>query len=287
MALQYSRLRKVGPVWQVDFYRCPLKDKAGKVLWLLLACTSDRALELVAFCPQDRANSAWVAQQFEQWFQVHCTPQRIKVFRPKSFSLLSAACQSLNIPIEASRHTPALKHRLQLQDQLYPSLEGYTGEAYDPLELDPPPPQPLPQDLQGTRWQLASLSRPDLQAFANRSIPIANLKLSLSLNRLREDVQIPGAIFYGEKQSLQLARWFDDASPVSLHLIFGNPNGLVLEAGLADRWIVATFDDRTVQNAAVKFEQRKSDSAGLHFLLVLPDESGVTVTGLWLLRAEV
>jgi hypothetical protein len=32
------------------------------------------------------------------------------------------------------------------------------------------------------------------------------------------------------------------------------------------------------------FEQRKVASQGVHFLLVRPDDSGVTYTGLWLLR---
>ncbi len=47
---------------------------------------------------------------------------------------------------------------------------------------------------------------------------------------------------------------------------------LILEASLADRWILATFADEKVS------------AAGLYFLLVQPDDSGMTYTGLWLLQ---
>ena len=68
--------------------------------------------------------------------------------------------------------------------------------------------------------------------------------------------------------------------------IAGAPDGLVLEASLVDRWIVATFEDSEVTAAAKIYEQRKQQSNGLHFLLVQPDDSGMTYTGFWLLKAE-
>ncbi|MEO1376977.1 MAG: Tab2 family RNA-binding protein, partial [Cyanobacteria bacterium J06635_10] len=66
--------------------------------------------------------------------------------------------------------------------------------------------------------------------------------------------------------------------------IAGAPDGLVLEAGLVDRWIVATFEDEEVAEAAKVYQQRKQQSQGLHFLLVQPDDSGMTYTGFWLLQ---
>jgi hypothetical protein len=85
---------------------------------------------------------------------------------------------------------------------------------------------------------------------------------------------------------MQLARWLQDSEPVALNYIAGAPDGLVLEAGLADRWIVATFEDQEVAAAAQTYEQRKQASKGLHFLLVQPDDSGMTYSGFWLLRKE-
>jgi hypothetical protein len=48
--------------------------------------------------------------------------------------------------------------------------------------------------------------------------------------------------------------------------------------------VVATFSDPQVGMEGQRFEQRKRLTQGLHFLLVRPDDSGMTYTGLWLLR---
>ena len=85
---------------------------------------------------------------------------------------------------------------------------------------------------------------------------------------------------------MQLARWLQDVQPVALNYIAGAPDGLVLEAGLIDRWVVGTFEDEEAAAAGRMYEQRKQLSQGLHFLLVQPDESGMTYTGFWLLKAE-
>ena len=85
---------------------------------------------------------------------------------------------------------------------------------------------------------------------------------------------------------MQLARWLENVQPVALNYIAGAPDGLVLEAGLVDRWVVATFEDEQAAAAGLMYEQRKQLSGGLHFLLVQPDESGMTYTGFWLLRGE-
>jgi hypothetical protein len=53
-----------------------------------------------------------------------------------------------------------------------------------------------------------------------------------------------------------------------------------------DRWILNTFDDPDMRSAAQQYEQRKQASQGLHFLLVQPDDSGMTYTGFWLLRGR-
>jgi hypothetical protein len=96
---------------------------------------------------------------------------------------------------------------------------------------------------------------------------------------------IPGVIIDGGQRSLALAQWLASQSPVTLTAIAGEPDGLILEAGLCDRWILATYEDPQVKMAAKTFMQRQQAAKGLHFLLVRPDDSGMTYTGLWLLRA--
>jgi hypothetical protein len=60
----------------------------------------------------------------------------------------------------------------------------------------------------------------------------------------------------------------------------------MLEAGLVDRWVLTTFSDPEVNTAAQSFQQRQQAALGLHFLLVQPDDSGMTYSGFWLLRAD-
>ena len=50
--------------------------------------------------------------------------------------------------------------------------------------------------------------------------------------------------------------------------------------------IINTFEDADVASAAQRHEQQKAISQGLHFLLVQPDDSGMTYSGFWLLQSE-
>ena len=93
----------------------------------------------------------------------------------------------------------------------------------------------------------------------------------------------------GGRKSLQIVRWLQQQQPVALNYIpteVGKSGGLVLEVGLVDRWVFATFEDESVAKAARNYELSKQQSHGLHFLLVQPDDSGMTSTGFWLLKDE-
>ncbi|KAM3095398.1 Tab2 family RNA-binding protein [Phormidesmis sp. 146-35] len=151
------------------------------------------------------------------------------------------------------------------------------------------PPQPLPDNLWGDRWRFASLPAADLEdAFRDRLIPILEMPtewLPIALG-VASITLIPGVVIDGGRRSLAIARWLQTAQPVSLNHIAGAPDGLILEAGAVDRWIVATFEDSEVRSAAQLYQQRKQTSQGLHFLLIQPDDSGMTYTGFWLLNSQ-
>jgi hypothetical protein len=159
------------------------------------------------------------------------------------------------------------------------------------------PPQPIPTDLWGDRWRFASLPAGDIiDAFRDRPIPFLSIPdevLPFKLG-LASTLPIPGVVIDGGRRSLPLARWVQESRPVSLNFIAGAPDGLILEAGEIDpeehlprdRWILNTFDDPDMRSAAQQYEQRKHTSQGLHFLLVQPDDSGMTYTGFWLLRGR-
>lgn len=282
-------------VWEVDFYRRPLQDEQGHSLWELLICSPDRSLQFSAFCPQPEANSTWLTSQFRVAAQN--LPDRVRVFRPQSLSLIEAACRTLNVPVEPTRYTPALKQWLKerwsatgpWRSQQYSQMDGYTDQPYTPTELDQPPPLPLPEKLWGEQWQFAALPARDLEeVLLKRPIPILEAPEFLLPNRLQlpSAIRVPGVIIYGGRRSMNLAHWIQQQRPVALQAVTSAPSGLVLEAGLVERWVIATFEDPEVSTAAKGFERRKQLSQGLHFLLVQPDNSGVTYSGFWLLRME-
>jgi hypothetical protein len=273
-------------IWQADFYRRPLQTETGQAIWELLICNSSRQLEYVAFCPQSEINTQWLIQQLQQATQTE-QPDVILVFRPQCLSLLQTAAEALGIAVKPSRRTPVIKQWLQQRRQIYPQLQGYIGEADDPVAIDRPPPVPLPENLWGDVWQFATLQAGDLIAtFTDYPIPILDIPEALQPVKLglASTVPISGVVINGGRQSMQLARWLQQANPVALNYIPGEPDGLILEAGLADRWVVATFEDQEVTEAAHRFETRKQLAKGLHFLLIQPDDSGMTYTGFWLLQ---
>lgn len=277
-------------IWEADFYRRPLQDESGDPLWELVICDVTDTFRYSAFCPQAEASASWLADQLQQLFATEqAQPTCIKAFRPATLSLLKLASQVLGISVQGSRSTPALKQYLEELAQQYPALSGYTGQLYQPVDLDRPPPLPLSETLLGQQWQFAALPASELvDAFTGRMIPVLNLPESLlPLNLgLASTTLIPGVVIEGGKRSLPLTRWIEQVHPVSLNYIAGAPDGLILEAGLVDRWIIATFEDPEVATAAVEYERRKQVSQGLHFLLVQPDDSGMTYTGFWLLKSD-
>lgn len=273
--------------WQVDFYRRPLKDEDGNPLWELVVCSPDKTFAAYAFCPQPEANSRWLTQQLQDLAQQTQAPDSIQVFRPQSLSLVEVAAKELGIAVEPTRRTLALKDYLGDRAQVYKTLPQYTGEPYQPIQIEQPPPVPLDESLWGDRWRFGALPAGDIELFLNdKPIPIREMPQELNPLGLglSSETLVPGVIIDGGRASMRLARWLQEARPVALSYIPGDPDGLILEAGLSDRWIIATADDPGVQDAAHTFQQRLQNSQGLHFLLVQPDDSGITYTGFWLLR---
>lgn len=273
-------------IWQADFYRRPLKDKNGQQLWELLICDPTRSLEFIAMCLQSEVNANWLVAQLQKVGQSQDLPDVIQVFRPQSLGLIETAAQMLGVKVEPTRRTTALKQWLLDRAQQYPQMETYTGESYQPLALDSSPPLPLPENLWGDRWRFATLPAGNIGDIIDRPIPIlAAPEFLLPLNLgLSSTLSIPGVVIDGGRQSMKLARWLEATRPYLLKYIPGDPDGLILEAGLVDRWVVATFTDKEVSGAAQVYEQRKQQSQGLHFLLVQPDDSGMTYSGFWLLQ---
>lgn len=273
-------------IWQSDLLRLSSSTKE-KDRWLLLICDRDGAVIHEAQCPQNEVNGQWLTSQLEQAIQTE-RPDKIQVFRPQIVGLFTIATERLNIPLETTRRTPAIKEQLRQ----YTDTNSSVISSINYLALDRPPPQNLPENIWGENWSLVSISAGEIIDFiADRPIPFRDLPESLlaTNSKLDPTTKVPGIVIYGGKKSLILARWLAKEQPVALNYIpteIGKSGGLVLESGLVDRWIFATFESVAVAQAAKAYEQNKQQSQGLHFLLLQPDDSGMTYTGFWLLKDE-
>ncbi len=270
-------------IWQADISSRPQQNDRGETLWELVICDVEGGWFHTAICPQKQVNAEWIATQLKLAATAEL-PRSIQVFRPQSLGLIQTAGAKLGIEVVATRRTSALKKLLQQQAQ------NYHNANYQPLAIESPPPLPIPDDLIGEKWQFVTLTAGQLVSdFADRPIPIVSMPDYLLPPHwgLGANVAIPGVIIYGGRQSMRLARWIAETEPVSLNYLGDDPGGLVLDAGLADRWVMLTFNDAEVSQAARLYEARKRLVHGLHFLLVTPDDSGITNSGVWLLQSSV
>lgn len=269
-------------IWQADFYKHSLKNEQGQILWELLICHPQNGVIYEAICPQSQANSDWLIYQLQQATKDNF-PDVIQVFRPQCVNLFTIVGEKLGVKIQATRHTKVLKEVLQKRTM---------GATEDPVKLEKPPPQALPENLWGDQWRLGTIAAGDIvEIWRDRPIPILEMPDSLLPINLgvASTISIPGLVIYGGRKSMQLAFWLQETKPVCLNYIpteVDQSGGLLLESGLVDRWIMATFEDPEIAKSAQIYEQQKIASQGLHFLLVQPDDSGMTYTGFWLLLEE-
>ena len=275
-------------IWEVDCYRRPLRNTAGHPLWEILICDTAFQFTYGATAPQPEVNSSWIQRQLQT--ALHKSgkaPNELRVFRPQALALIKTAAESLPFSVQATRYTPALKQWLVQRSRWYLSQPNFAAEPYEPIKLDQPAPIPLPDSLQGEKWRFVSLSAQDFQEsllyepIPLRSVPEDWLPLPAGL---ASDATIPGLIIDAGRQAMALCQWLQEQQPAAIAYIPGAPDGVILEAGLVERWILLTFADESVKAAARTFTERKIRTQGLHFLLVRPDDSGITFTGLWLLR---
>ena len=275
-------------IWQADFYYLPELVEAER-LWELTICiladsTERKNTDKVYSdrCLAADANSSWLADKINR-IAAGKLPDKIQVFRPQALSLIATAAEKLKIKVEATRNTPILKQVLIEKYQTkYPN--------YDPTKLEKTVPLPLPENLWGDKWQIANIKANQIvDLFRDRPIPICHLPEALypvNLN-LASELAIPGLVVYGGKKTMQIARWIEKQNPAFLNYIpteVGKSGGFILETSLIDRWVFNTFESESAAEIARNYEQKKREAKGLHFILIQPDDSGMTYTAFWLLR---
>ncbi|MEM9539545.1 MAG: Tab2 family RNA-binding protein [Cyanobacteria bacterium P01_E01_bin.42] len=262
-------------IWQADLHSSSTHAK-GEPSWELILCDRQGRLIYEATCSREEILKDWLIAQLPKIPEPY--PERLQIFRPQCAELLQNIAAAWDIPIETTRHTAALKQLLKQR-----------GNA---IAVDKPPPQPLPDRLWGEQWRFASLSAADVvREFCDRPIPIRDIPDAFEPRQrgLSSSAIVPGIIVEGGRQAMPLARWVQEARPYALDYIpaeVGRSGGIVLEAGLSDRWVFQTFNDPEIARAAEEYQQRLDRSQGLHFLLIQPDGAIRNFTGYWLLLKE-
>ena len=279
-------------IWQADFYYVP-EQIGSERMWELVVCTpfdfiKDKQTYKYKIasiqCNSSQANAQWLTARIKE-IAKDKLPNKIQVFRPQALGLISAAAEQLNITVEATRNTSALKEALtQKYKEKYPN--------YNPIKLDKPVPEPLPEKLWGDKWQIANIKAGQIvDIFRDRPIPICHLSESFYPINLgiASDISIPGIVVYGGRKSMQIAQWIEQEKPAFINYIpteIGKSGGFILETGLVDRWVFNTFESEQAAEIARSYEQKKQSSQGLHFILIQPDDSGMTYTAFWLLKQD-
>ncbi len=202
--------------WQVDLHRT---TDAGSA-WRLLALTPARYRATTA-----QPSIVWVAAQLATWSEVAGTPSQMIGFRPETWPMLAAAAGSLQWQARPQRTCVELRAVLKAEQ---PELAKITEN----------PPQACPYTAE--RWQFGRLAAADLLDLAARPIPFT----SQALPRLTGI--IPGLIFTAGRQARYLAQWLDQHIPAYCEAVSGDPDGVILHADLADRWVLATYTDPEV-----------------------------------------
>lgn len=276
-------------IWQVDFDRRPLKNTEDSPLWELTVYDPQTQMACHRLCPESNVSPDWLVGELQELFTLMGPPPtQFQVFRPRSLTFMAEVGKKLDIAVEATRQTVGLKRVLQVRTQAYAQLPEFTGQSYDPLAVEPLPPQPMPEHLWGDQWQFVTLAASELESvLLQRPIPMRTVPEMLLPSQLglAVDTRIPGVLINGGRRSMPLAQWLQQQHPASIQAMQAELSGLIMAAGLNERFVLVTYDDTDIVSAAQGFEQGKQGSQGLHFLLVQPDDSGVTYTGVWLLSS--
>jgi len=265
--------------WELDFYRCPVFDDTGQPLWELLVCDEAGGLLLAEPCPAAQATTHWLGAHLSALVSTLDAPLGVRIFRRATFELAAPACRALGLPVRHTRRALAvLRLRARREREVYPRERGFRALPPTPAPALPPP-RPLPESLRPQQWGFSALTRRELDAV--RRLPMTVLEAP-ALADLGDT--LPGVILYAGATGHSLVRWLADHEPVSLSYVEAQLNGLVLEAGLDERWICATFQDPQMRTAGRQYVERKLAVRGAHFLAVQPDENSAQILGFWLLQ---
>jgi hypothetical protein len=291
---------RTSPDWELDYYSRPILEVDGKKRWELLICSSPEPpaappsqpgsgaspFRWTRACPATSVNSVWLREALEAALaeaetQGFSRPRRVRCMRGSMRPMVQRASEGLGIELVASRRCYSLMEWLREREaEVYPLEPGYLA---GPLAPPPAPIRsvavPLPEAVRGESWSWATLPASTLAEAVDWEIGFSGL---LSLPTLADaNVMVPGIRLFGGLRALAIAGWLAGLEPVRLEIA---GNQLVLEAGLEDRWLLATLPEPEARAAAEAFAMARRQCCGLQFIAVQAAETEPRLEGFWILR---
>ncbi len=151
--------------------------------------------------------------------------------------------------------------------------------------LAPPPtpirpvPLPLPEAARGDQWAWASLP---VEALGEADGWDAGFRALVPIPAAADPAAaVPGIRLFSSDRALAIAGWLAGLEPVRLEI---SDNQLVLEAGLEDRWLLASLPDAEADAAREAFAAAREQAGGLQFLAVQAGDQQQRFEGFWMLR---
>jgi len=285
-----------GPDWELDYYSRPILEQDGKKRWELLICAtpdpsgstqeSAEPFRWARTCPASSVNSVWLKEAIEAALaeargQGYGHPRRIRCWRASMRTMVQRAAEGLGLELVPSRRCYSLVEWLQhRQLQVYPQDPGYlVGPLAPPPQAIRPISVLLPEAVRGDRWDWATLPFGALADAPDWEIGFAGL---VNLPQADSDTTpIPGIRLFSRTRALAIAGWLAGLEPVRLEI---DGEQLVLEAGLEDRWLLATLPAAEALAAAGAFAAAKDNAGGLQFIAVQSADGAERLDGFWLLR---
>lgn len=287
-----------GADWEVDFYSRPILEADGRKRWELLICSTPEHVSgansgdptspfrFEKRCSADTVNSQWLREALSEALalaheQGFVSPRRLRCWRGSMRAMVQRAADTLGLEVLPSRRCFTLKDWLaERERELYPTQEGYLAGPLAPSpQPQRPAPLPWPEVARGDQWSWATLPLSALSDAPEWGWGFGAL-LPIPLG-FSAEAPVPGIRLFSRQRALAIAGWLAGLEPVRLEVEQGQ---LVLEAGLDDRWRLATLPEREASAAQEAFLQAREQAGGVQFLAVQSAEGDSHFEGFWLLR---
>ena len=288
------------PDWELDYYSRPVVEADGKKRWELLICSTqdpsnltqqktrepETSFRWARSCSALNVNSLWLREALQAALvdasqQGYGKPRRLRCWRSSMRAMVQRAAESLGMELVPSRRCFGLMEWLRERDSnVYVHEPGYlAGPLAPPPRPSSPVPVPLPENLRGDHWSWASLPLASLHQAVEWDIDFPGL-IVLPCG-IPADAWVPGIRLFSRHRGLAIAGWLSGLEPVRFEI---SGRQLILEAGIEDRWLLATLAEQEAQAAGDSLCKLRTESGGIQFIAVQSSKISARFEGFWILR---